>query len=155
MSARLHAPIIGFAMVFLAACAHQEPTLTKADLASFGMELGFGKEDLNSFEKLEASFPVTLTNPNALGGTVSDLQWVLRRAGETIQSGTIDAVNLAAGEQKNCGQSRVRLFNLERGDSKILRTQFALVGFVEAEGRDASCLRSAHSSCLPVRPVSK
>ena len=97
MSARLHAPIIGFAMAFLVACAHQEPTLTKADLASFGMELGFGKEDLNSFEKLRGQFPCDSTNPNALDGTVSDLQWVLRRAGETIQSGTVDAVNLAAG----------------------------------------------------------
>ena len=56
MSARLHAPIIGFAMAFLVACAHQQPTLTKADLAGFSMELGFGKEDLNSFEKLESQF---------------------------------------------------------------------------------------------------
>ena len=60
MSARLHAPIIGFAMAFLVACAHQEPTLTKADLAGFSMELGFGKEDLNSFEKLRLVFPCRL-----------------------------------------------------------------------------------------------
>ena len=109
--------------------------MTKADLAGFSMELGFGKEDLNSFEKIEASFPVSLTNPNAIDGTVSDLQWVLRRAGKTIQSGTLDAVNLAAGETKELTvKVELDFSTLERGDSKILRTQFALVGFVEAEG---------------------
>ena len=157
MSARLHAPIIGFAMVFLAACAHQEPTLTKADLASFGMELGFGKEDLNSFEKLEASFPVTLTNPNALGGTVSDLQWVLRRAGETIQSGTIDAVNLAAGETKEV----VVKVELDFSTSSVAMLKFSApslhtVGFVEAEAPDGSYSQSGHSKLFyRYAPISK
>ena len=157
MSARLHAPIIGFAMAVLVACAHQEPTLTKADLAGFSMELGFGKEDLNSFEKLEASFPVTLANPNALDGTVSDLQWVLRRAGKTIQSGTVDAVNLAAGETKELTvKVELDFSTLERGDSKILRTQFALVGFVEAEGARRKLLaKRPFEAVLPVRPALK
>ena len=157
MSARLHATLLTLAMVSVVACAHQQPTLTKADLKGFSMEVGFGKEDLNSFEKLEASFPVTLKNQNVLDGTISDIQWVLRRAGKTIQSGTVDAVTLAAGETKEVSiKVELDFTTMERGDAKILRSQFALVGFVEAEGTQRKLLgKRPFEAVLPVRPALK
>ena len=75
------------------------------------MELGFGKEDLNSFEKLRLVFPCRL--PIRMPSMAQYRTYNgYCGAGKTIQSGTLDAVNLAAGETKELTvKVELRLFN--------------------------------------------
>ena len=157
MIARLQLTVLMLVAALLAACAHTPVGLTKAQLGNFTLGVGYGQEELNSFDSLRANFPVTLTNPNAVAGTVSDIQWVLRRGGETILSGSVESLELGAGETKEIAVPVELDFNtIERGDSKILRTQFAVVGFVEAEGARKKLLaKTPFEAVLPVRPALK
>ena len=100
MIARLQIPALTLVVTLLSACAHSPVGLTKAQLGNFTIGVDYGEEELNSFDVLRANFPVKVTNSNAVAGTITDIQWVLRRGGETILSGKVDAVELGAGETK-------------------------------------------------------
>ena len=154
MLARLHTTVSVLAATLLVACAHAPTGLTKAQLNNFEMKVAYGQEELNSFEKLRANFPVSVSNANPLAATLSDIQWVLRRGGETILSGSVEPVVLGAGETQEISiPVDIDFTEIERGESKILRTQFAVVGFVEAEGTKKKLLaKTPFEAVLPVRP---
>ena len=74
---------MSLALTLLIGCAHSPEGLTAQQLQTFSMETSNGTEVSTSFSALVAEFPVTFSNPNPLAGNVQDIQWVLRRAGNT------------------------------------------------------------------------
>ncbi len=149
---------MSLALTLLIGCAHSPEGLTAQQLQTFSMETSNGTEVSTSFSALVAEFPVTFSNPNPLAGNVQDIQWVLRRAGNTIASGQVDAVELAAKESKEV-KVRVSLDLIDNAaleNVEILRTQFAIVGFVEAgDVRKKLLAKTPFEAVLPTRPVLK
>lgn len=138
----------------LVACAHSPAGLTKTQLSNFTMDVGLSTKTTTSFDKLTTSFPVSLANPNNVAGSVTDLQWVLRKGGDTVLSGSLDTISLAPGETKTVSVPLDLDFeSIDLGDQKVFRSQFAIVGFVEAEGTRRKLLaKTPYEAILPLRP---